>query len=162
MRTVNTESLGKVFESNKHGLFVVTHITDSRNIKIKFLKTGNEQFVEIGNIKKGNVADRGAIASINSLPRVDIKALKGSPGVTNRTVKNYVAINPNKTCTEIAAALFLKRSTVSEALRRMLGKGLEKTCVTKRTVTWRVCDEPQKSDGEKERFNFCVSSMKVV
>ena len=47
--------VGRVYPSVNHGDFEVIHIMDSRNIKIKFLETGEFGYTSAGNIRLGKV-----------------------------------------------------------------------------------------------------------
>ena len=51
------DCVGKVCKSKLSGDFKVLKYNDNRNVEIRFLKTGYETTVELGDIKKGNVKD---------------------------------------------------------------------------------------------------------
>ena len=51
------DCVGKVCKSKSSGDFKVLKYNDNRNVEIRFLKTGYETTVELGDIKKGNVKD---------------------------------------------------------------------------------------------------------
>ena len=51
------DCVGKVCKSKLSGDFKVLKHNDNRNVEIRFLKTGYETTVELGDIKKGNVKD---------------------------------------------------------------------------------------------------------
>ena len=51
------DCVGKVCKSNLSGDFKILKYNDNRNVAIRFLKTGYETSVELGNIKNGKVKD---------------------------------------------------------------------------------------------------------
>ena len=51
------DCVGKVCKSNLSGDFKILKYNDSANVEIRFLKTGYETSVELGNIKNGKVKD---------------------------------------------------------------------------------------------------------
>ena len=77
--------VGKVCKSNSSGDFKVLKYNDNRNVEIRFLKTGYETTVELGNIKKGDVKD----PYVPSVFGVGITGTKYQPTISGVKTREY-------------------------------------------------------------------------
>ena len=79
------DCVGKVCKSLNSGDFKVLKYNDSKNVEIRFLKTGYEATVELGNIKSGGVKDR----YLPSVYGVGVLGTKYPSSESRRNTKEY-------------------------------------------------------------------------
>ena len=80
------DCVGKVFKSLNSGDFEVLKYNDKKNVEIKFLKTGFEMVVQLGNIKGGSIRDPYS----PSVCGVGIVGIKYPSRVNGVKTKEYV------------------------------------------------------------------------
>ena len=79
------DCVGKVFKSLNSGDFKVLKYNDAKNVEIKFLKTGYETTVQLGNIKSGKVKDPYS----PSVYGVGVAGTKYQPTINGVKTKEY-------------------------------------------------------------------------
>ena len=79
------DCVGKVCKSLNSGDFKILKYNGSKNVEIRFLKTGFETSVELGSIRNGNVKD----PYIPSVYGVGISGTKYPSKVNGRNIKEY-------------------------------------------------------------------------
>ncbi len=77
------DCVGKVCKSSNSGDFKIVKYNDVRSVEIRFLKTGFETVVELGNIRNGKVKDR-YVPSVYSIGIVGIKYPSAINGVKTK------------------------------------------------------------------------------
>ena len=79
------DCVGKVYKSKSSGDFKVVKYNDSKNVEIRFLKTGFETSATLGNIRKGEVKDPYS----PSVYGVGITGTKYPPKINGVNTKEY-------------------------------------------------------------------------
>ena len=79
------DCVGKVCKSKLSGDFKIVKCNDSKNVEIRFLKTGYETVVQLGHIKSGGVKD----PYLPSVYGVGILGAKYPPTISGRNTKEY-------------------------------------------------------------------------
>ena len=79
------DCVGKVYKSKSSGDFKIVKCNDSKNVEIRFLKTGFETVVQLGHIKSGGVKD----PYLPSVYGVGVLGTKYPPTISGRNTKEY-------------------------------------------------------------------------